>query len=105
MNKITFLSFCLCVFFVDSSTDIVTGGIVCAGKAPVRYSGKLGAKYCTLYFTQMIRGTLTNSLMMREDDLNPCLCGWLAMAEEGDTAEGAQKTRPYIVWVMPEQPD
>lgn len=38
-------------------------------------------------------------------DLNPCLWGWLAKAEEGNTAEGTQKTGPDIVWVMPEQPD
>lgn len=48
---------------------------------------------------------LTVDVRGREDDLNPCLWGWLAMAEEGNTAEATQKTGPDIVWVMPEQPD
>lgn len=40
-----------------------------------------------------------------QDDLNPCLWGWLVGAEEGNTAGGTQKTRPDIVQVMPERPD
>lgn len=40
-----------------------------------------------------------------QDDLNPCLRGWLVRAEEGNTAGGTHKTRPDIDQVMPERPD